>query len=57
METICKYLDIIGVKISLFTGLIVLTVKDSPQAFAFGAVAGVLLLVVVDLLDKKIKDR
>ena len=57
METICKYLDIIGVKISLFTGLIVLTVHDSPQAFAFGAVAGVILLVVVDLIDKKIKDR
>lgn len=57
METICKYLDIIGVKISLFTGLIVLTVQDSPQAFALGAVAGVILLVVVDLLDKKIKDR
>ena len=57
METICKYLDIIGVKISLFTGLVVLTVQDSPQAFAFGALAGVLLLVVVDMLDKKIKDR
>ena len=56
METICKYLDIIGVKISLFAGL-ALIVHESPQAFALGALAGVILLVVVDLIDKKIKDR
>ena len=57
MDTLFKYLDMLAVKLTLFVGLVLVTVEKSPQAFLVGALTGIILLTIVEVIDVQVRKR